>query len=409
MNKYGITYQGSKNQIAEKIINALPCGNRFVDLFGGGFAMSHCALLSKKWNKVYYNELNPLLPELIQKALSGVYNPETFKPEWITREKFKELKNKDGYIKYCWSFGTNGRHYLYSKEIEHWKKALHYARVFNDFSLFKQMGITTDGSPLDIKAHFDEYKVKYIKWYLETILKKPVNFEELKQNLDNKIKMQKEDLRLYLCNALKQAGLRPCDANKRLNTQMSGRYFSKSQWEFPTRETYEKMREFMPLDDYDKIYGCQELLDNIKNLKSLESLQRLERLESLERLKEFDNLTINCGDYREYKYQEGDIVYCDPPYENTAGYREEDKKKTSFNSKEFYEWVRAADFPVYFSSYPIDEGFKKVLEVQKRSLLANGSRDLKCETIYSNGVLLNNVINFTQGTARQLSLNLSFT
>ena len=36
MSKYGVPYQGSKAQIAEDIINELPSGNRFVDLFGGG-------------------------------------------------------------------------------------------------------------------------------------------------------------------------------------------------------------------------------------------------------------------------------------------------------------------------------------------------------------------------------------
>ena len=49
MTKYGIPYQGSKSAIAEDIIAALPSGNRLVDLFGGGFAISECALLSYKW------------------------------------------------------------------------------------------------------------------------------------------------------------------------------------------------------------------------------------------------------------------------------------------------------------------------------------------------------------------------
>ena len=49
--RYGIGYQGSKNGIAEQIIAHLPAGRRLVDLFGGGFAISHCALLSGKWEK----------------------------------------------------------------------------------------------------------------------------------------------------------------------------------------------------------------------------------------------------------------------------------------------------------------------------------------------------------------------
>lgn len=37
--RYGLPYQGSKNQIARKIIAELPAGKRLVDLFGGGRAL----------------------------------------------------------------------------------------------------------------------------------------------------------------------------------------------------------------------------------------------------------------------------------------------------------------------------------------------------------------------------------
>jgi site-specific DNA-adenine methylase len=40
---YGLPYMGSKNFIAEEIINILPTAKYFVDLFGGGGALSHCA------------------------------------------------------------------------------------------------------------------------------------------------------------------------------------------------------------------------------------------------------------------------------------------------------------------------------------------------------------------------------
>lgn len=106
--KYGITHQGSKDGIAESIITFLPPGKRFVDLFGGGFAMSDCALRSGKYEEVYYNEINPLLVKLIKKAINGDYNLERFKPEFITYEQFNELKEKDGYVKYCWSFSAGG-------------------------------------------------------------------------------------------------------------------------------------------------------------------------------------------------------------------------------------------------------------------------------------------------------------
>ena len=59
MTLYGIPYQGSKTKIAPNIIALLPKGKRFVDLFGGGFAMSHCARLSNKYDTVVYNHGNP--------------------------------------------------------------------------------------------------------------------------------------------------------------------------------------------------------------------------------------------------------------------------------------------------------------------------------------------------------------
>lgn len=130
MTLYGIPYQGSKTKIAPAIINRLPFGERFCDLFGGGFAMSHCARLSKKYKSILYNELNPLLPPLLKDAILGRYNYNRFKPEFITREHFYTEKEKDGYIKYIWSFGNSGKEYLFGKDIEPLKHEAHDFVVF---------------------------------------------------------------------------------------------------------------------------------------------------------------------------------------------------------------------------------------------------------------------------------------
>ena len=63
---YGVGYQGSKNRIAEKLMNVLPSGNRFVDLFSGGCAMTHCAMLSGKYNEYLCNDLYPHAQNLFQ-------------------------------------------------------------------------------------------------------------------------------------------------------------------------------------------------------------------------------------------------------------------------------------------------------------------------------------------------------
>lgn len=162
--RYGVGYQGSKNRIAKDIINILPSGERFVDLFGGGFAMSHCALLSDKYSKVLYNEYDKLCFDLICNAIRGDYNPEKMDYHWISREEFNENKSKNPYIAFCWSFSNNSRDYLFGKHLEPWKKAVWYARVLKDYSLLTDMGIISDGSRTDIKAHEAEYRAKYADW-----------------------------------------------------------------------------------------------------------------------------------------------------------------------------------------------------------------------------------------------------
>ena len=372
--KYGIIYQGSKNAIAEKIIEFLPSGRRFVDLFGGGAAISHCAVLSGKWQKVLYNEYNPLLVDLIKRAINGDFKNEK---RWISREDFFRLKEQDGYIKYCWSFSCAGNYYLYSKEVEPWKKALHYARVLGDTSLFAEFGIKTDGSRNDIQKNKEEYKRKYIGWYLKNVLNSQADFEKLRDNLQGKIKKQKEELRIYLCDALEKSGLKQSDIDRRLNTQMSGHWFGRSQWQFPTREFYNKMREFLPLKDYDEVYGYAELLQSLQSLERLQSLQILQRLESLQRL---ERLEVKQGSYLDYVYEDGDIVYCDPPYEGTGNY-----DKTDFNHAEFYDWVASRPYKVYFSSYEIsDKRFYKVWSEKKRKLMCGACSDNVTEYLYCN-------------------------
>ena len=393
--KYGITYQGSKNAIAEKIIEVLPSGRRFVDLFGGGAAISHCAVLSGKWQKVLYNEYNPLLVDLIKRAINGDFKNEK---RWISREDFFKLKEQDGYIKYCWSFSCAGNNYLYSKEVELWKKALHYARVLGDTSLFAEFGIKTDGSPNDIQKNKEEYKRKYIGWYIKNVLNSQADLEKLRDNLQGKIKKQKEELRLYLCDALEKSGLKQSDIDKRLNTQMSGHWFCRSQWQFPTREFYNQMREFLPLKDYDEVYGYAKLLESLQRLQSLQSLQSLEslqrlqslqileslqslqRLQRLESLQSLQSLEVQQGSYLDYVYEYGDVVYCDPPYEGTWNY---DKK--DFNHAEFYDWLASRPYKVYFSSYEIsDKRFYKVWSEKKRKLMCGACSDKVTEYLYCN-------------------------
>ena len=158
--RYGVPYRGSKNKIAQWVISNLPAGDTLVDLFAGGCAVTHAALLSGKWNHIVANDIGDA-PQLFMGAVHGKYANEK---RWISREDFHRLKDSDPYVSLCWSFGNNRRDYLYSKEIEPWKKALHYARVFGDTSLLREFGIDSDGSSKDIKSNNKEYKRLYSQW-----------------------------------------------------------------------------------------------------------------------------------------------------------------------------------------------------------------------------------------------------
>ena len=363
MRRYGLPYKGSKNLIAEFIVESIPSRTHFYDLFAGGGAVSHCAMLSGKFHTFHMNDIEDT-PLLFLESVHGRYHYEN---RWISREDFYRLKDSEPYIRYCWSFGNNGKNYLYSKEIEPWKKALHYARVYGDYSLLKEFGIyTNDASRVFISKNQKSYKQKYILWYCHEILHSDLDVLELQRNLKKRIEKNSEELRAYLLEGMRKAGKRPCDVDRFLGTNgMAGHYFGKSQWEFPTREVYIQLQSFLYLPlDYEKIYGLQELL---------ESLESLQRLQSLERL------SISQKSYDEVRILPDSVIYCDIPYRGTDEYI-----SGQFDYEKFYVWCEKQKELVVISEYDMPEDrFCCVESVQKRSLLsAKGAGELKTEKLF---------------------------
>lgn len=135
----GIPYMGSKRKMSKKIIDKIlqdnPNCKYFYDLFGGGGAISFEALQRPQIEKVFYNELNTGVVELLKKIQKDGVTPDFY--NWIDRETFNELKNgndwKAGLVKTCWSFGNNQKHYLFGKAIEDLKKEAHYYLMNNGY------------------------------------------------------------------------------------------------------------------------------------------------------------------------------------------------------------------------------------------------------------------------------------
>ena len=394
--RFGISYMGSKNQIVKKLIEQLPSAKYFIDLFAGGCAMTHGAMLSGKYERFIANDISDA-PSLFQRAINGEFRDEK---RWISRDDFFALKDKEPYVRYIWSFGNNGKGYLYSKEIEPYKKAYHFAR-FGNFSFFDEFAPYAKNEYVEnlrayITKNKDIIKADYVRWYLETQL--GIKGEELEKATNatkNDIENESERLRAYLRDALKSSGLTQSAVNKYLDSQMASHYFNKSQWQFPTFEVYKKMQEILPLNK--SYFECVNFLDvlrvtlqnlqnpqNLQSLESLESLERLERLQNLEKQENFENLEIHQGCYKKVELPNSNdcIIYLDPPYKDTASYL-----SGSFNHDEFYDWCiekAKQGYKVFISEYDMPrDRFKSVFSVAKRQQLHHlGAGAIKQEHLF---------------------------
>ena len=134
--RYGIPYKGCKSKYAEQILSYIPSADNFYDLFCGGGAITHCALLQNRWKNYIMNDIDKGLSQLFVDAVNGKYKNEK---RWISREEFFKLKDTDAYVRYIWSFGNNGRDYMFSREIEETKCLGHNAVVFGDIEPLEKL------------------------------------------------------------------------------------------------------------------------------------------------------------------------------------------------------------------------------------------------------------------------------
>ena len=135
--RYGFPYKGSKSRIVSWLLGALPPGDVFVDLFAGGCAVTHGAMLSGMYRSYVANDVAGTAL-LFADAIHGRYADED---RWIGRDDFFALKDTDAYVRWIWSFGNDGRTYMYGRDIEPWKRAFHYAVFYRDARPFSDLGV----------------------------------------------------------------------------------------------------------------------------------------------------------------------------------------------------------------------------------------------------------------------------
>lgn len=376
MKRYGIPYKGSKNGIAEWVVDILPEADNLYDLFAGGCAVTHCAMESGKWENYIINDIEPGIVQLFKDATNGKLANEE---RWISRETFEMFKDTDPYIRYVWSFGNNGKNYLYTPEIERFKKHLH-------FMFFAK-------TPKEARTHWRAFvrEFELVRKDIDRLTEKVENLckecgVEMARKKDGTIDVKKikadvlrektKDIREYMRNALKESGRTASDVDRLLGNRMAGHYFGESQWALPTAEAYEKMRTIIP----GLTIPWAELNKELQSLQSLESLERLERLQSLQSLQSLQRLKgleAHAGDYRDVNVKPNSVIYCDIPYVNTDGYGEGE-----FDHKAFYDWAYQQEVPVYISEYWMPEDRFECVAERTKVCSYGTSRNRTTEKIF---------------------------
>ena len=114
MTKYGLPYQGSKNSIAEWVIDHLPPADTLVDLMAGGCAISHAALMSGKYKHVIANDITDTA-FIFDAAMRGEMDGYA---TVLTRDEFHAVKATDTLGSILYSFSNNREDYVYDVNLE---------------------------------------------------------------------------------------------------------------------------------------------------------------------------------------------------------------------------------------------------------------------------------------------------
>lgn len=345
--KYGLPYKGSKNKLAERIVRLLPRRTNLVDLFCGGCAVSHAALLMGKFEHIYINDINWMCPTLFMDALQGKYANDT---RWISREDFFRLRDTDPYVAMVWSFGNNMRDYLYSKEIEPLKKAIHYALFFSDYSLAKALG--HDLSFIDPITDMQQ-RYRAVKQYFSQFGHfQQQSFEGEGGNSARLETMERQQTRSVFQKKKSKNDLGRCSTNVE-QTTLHRLQYPKRPWEAEHRERTNCLTQI--------------------------AISRTATQHAQSCMGGNLSITPSMLSYEQVVIPPDSVIYCDIPYKGTNIYNGVE----DFDYERFYTWAESQTAPVFISSYqmPTDR-FDCIAEWSHRSTLSGSKNNAVTERIF---------------------------
>lgn len=325
MKTYGLPYKGSKDKIADKICSLFPIKENFYDLFMGGGSITHYQLLQNQYKNYYANDFNPLVVKAFDMAIHGKFKNET---RWISHEEFDKLKNVDPYVAFCFSFGNDLKSYAYGKEVEPYKKALHYLIVFQDESLMKEIFPKIDFSFV--------HKIK------------DVNKRRLK--VQEFMKRNKLGYGSPIESSVKEMRLLPHETHLESLNSISN-----------------------------KINLRVNELENAERLIALNKLHIDEKLQSSLCLENCQRLAIYNKSYDEIEIKPNSVIYLDPPYKSTNKY----EISKDFNYEKFYSWCERQTELCFISEYDMPrDRFECIAEIEHRSIICANENQSVIERVF---------------------------
>ena len=360
---FGVPYMGGKNATAENIVSMFPRSRRLLDLFGGGASVTHAALVSGRFEHVVYNDVDPLIVDMLNRLMTEPLSPLRF----VSHDEFKERYKVDPMVFFCWKFPSADIHYVFGPG----KEKLHEL-IFKLHEEREKPGLG--------EYRFQMAMIDPQSWAVDALEKAGIyNFtsEDIK-HAERKILSHSDKIRELLNTSLKEHGktVAYCASiTKTLKALEHGDAITVSEELLDEINEYkDAVKELQYMKDCCKAYR-NDWGDVVRLIHPRAMYRRLEAFSDCLKQNR-DRITINNGKYNAVEVLPGDVIYLDPPYQN----------KTEYNSggldyNALTEWIKGhADNPVYISEmadapWLIKAGFSKIWMKGYKQSLANNKRD----------------------------------
>ena len=378
---FGLPYMGSKNETAENIVSMLPRGRRLLDLFGGGASVTHAALVSGRFEQVLYNDIDPLMVDMIKRLMSQPLPPLRF----VGRDEFNERYAADPMVFFCWKFPSSDIRYMFSRGTEKLFELifkLHEERGGGglgeyrfQMAMIDPQGWATDALEAEGIYNFTPDEIEYAK---------------------RKILGHMDKIRELLNTSLEEHG-KTVDYCVSITYSAAPHWFQRSQQQVPDIDTLKTLERGGAITISDELLDAvNEYNDAVKELRYMKDCRQAYKADwksfikltdiraYYRRLEAFadclkqnrDRITINNKDYNAVEVLPGDVIYLDPPYQNKAGYN-----IGGIDYNALLEWIKEhAANPVYISEmadapWLVEAGFSKIWMKGYIQRIANKKKD----------------------------------